>query len=208
MKVFRTIAATLALLSCLSLCRLAPAQQGPKPDVPLTTVRTLPGSVKRAALSGAKTVCCARATVEGKRYLLHYFTTDDKTAEEEHAYLDVFLVQGKATYTRLQRVTLTADFPRTNKLSLLYLEPKKKRGPMLVHQDYDLLAVLVFPEGLKGKAYEQWWVSPEAATYSYDYALGPVDKQGRRTIAVTYNEMGAPGPTVTNRSWKGTQFED
>lgn len=179
-------------------------------ELPLRLDTVAPASIRKTLPAKMETCVCVWTTVGRQQYLFHVYRPkpDEEGAWMGPAKMDVYRLGRHAAHLHhVDFKSFSPDPASPHDVSLVYLQPSRKAGPMLVFNlsTRDLVAI-VFPRGLEGTPRVEHWRSPEGATYSYDYELGPVDAHGYRTLKVRYSAADGESETKT-RHWQGTRFD-
>ena len=200
--------ATVVLTLCLVVSGAFAAEL--KSELPLKVESTAPAVVLQSMPKGMQTWVCARTTVGDIEYVFHVFYPKPVEGDGPTgpAQMDIYSMGDRPTL--LHHVNMggfTVNLENPHQLALIYLRPGRKMGPMLVFsQGTRDLAAVIFAKGFYQAPRYEHWSAPEAATYSYEYEVGPVDTKGYRAIRVRYSEMGGK-PQVVLRHWIGDRYE-
>lgn len=137
--------------------------------------------------------------------LVHLYQKNDAL------FMDVLTAKGKQAWTKRNTVRLIApypDHPGNMKVTLRYLEPRKKSGLMIVASDDSMHYVLTFPKGLGATVAQQQFLATAKDGTQSTYDFGDLDGRGYAIVKATVvsTSGGANGDAMQYFVWNGTRF--
>lgn len=196
----RVLFALMAVLFATFLQVPGAAAESPGRSIPFKRLETVPAAARAQIPRGARSFLALTTTLGGQRCLLVGYRKES----DDDATLLVFSGGRLTQKVGLPQFYFNAD----QKVAMLWFDPGRHEIPMLVIDRYDTqLLMVMFFGGPSGKAHAEYWQSPEAGSYSYNYSLGSVDAAGYRTLSVRYLEEGMEKEKTELRHWTGKEFK-
>ena len=182
-----------------------------KEDNPGVKFTALGGAIARPSIplpTGATSLLQVAAPLGSsgnESILFHVYKRDNAL------FADVLTAKASQVWTRRNTVRLLApypDHPESLNVTLRYLEPRARRGVMLVASDNAMYYILAFPKGLGATVTQQQFLSTSKNGTQSTYAFGDLDTRGFVIIKATVLNAGGdkPDSMVQYFVWNGTKF--
>jgi hypothetical protein len=121
---------------------------------------------------------------------------------------DVFLPTGKSNSWRLANTMIWSDLVAPRACHARWLQPKRKRGPMLLIESDGFRAtrwiVITFPDGVEGEAHMQTFTGSGSAGADGWHRFDQTDKRG--FLLIDYIFRGGGLVSRTPYRWNGRGF--
>jgi hypothetical protein len=126
-------------------------------------------------------------------------------------FVDILTAKGQQVGTRRATVRLIAPLPahpESMTATLRYLEPRKRKGLMLVLSDDAMHYVLAFPKGLGTSVTQQQFLTTSKTGTQSTYAFGELDGRGFGIVKATVLSAEEIKPTegIKYFVWNGSRF--
>jgi hypothetical protein len=126
-------------------------------------------------------------------------------------FVDVLTAKGQQVGTRRATVRLIAPLPahpENMTATLRYLEPRKRKGLMLVLSDEAMHYVLAFPKGLGPSVTQQQFLNTSKTGTQSTYSFGELDGRGFGIVKATVVSAGEIKATegIKYFVWNGSRF--
>jgi hypothetical protein len=171
----------------------------------------LGGNIARPAIAapkGATSLLQASAPLNsstGESVLVHLYQ------QNQALFVDILTAKGKQAATRRATVRLRDPLPTSPgnlQVAMRYLEPRKKKGPVIVLSDDSMNYVLAFPKGFGTAVTQQQFVNTSKNGTQSTYNFNDLDGRGFAIVKATVVSAAgvAPGDAQQYFVWNGSKF--